>query len=412
MPIPLAGAILGSSLLSGFFGNRAADAQADAARDAANYQAQIGQYAFDRINDATGQAHNRLVSANTESARYLGNNLNAQTALNRPYQQMGGQGRNQLMGLNPNLSAQGITTNPNIGTNPTINTQSQFTRNPNLGSTWGNISGQNALSNFQASPDYQFRLNEGLDAVQNSAAAQGTLHSGDTLRGITDYASNLASGEYADWFGRQQGLGDRQQGLQADNFARESGQFADNYSRGYGQASDNYLRQYGQASDNYARDFGQQTDARNFGYGVAADNYGRGEAQANQLIGYGLTGDSAQSQNLGNYYGGLSGNAQGLGANLANLYTGQAATGANALLGQASGVANSMQNQGAAQASGWAALNNAATSGIGNYLYGAGQGWWGQKPSAPVQTSNNLYNSMGNLGSNNVGYNPFQGRVG
>ncbi len=61
-----------------------------------------------------------------------------------------------------------------------------------------------SLQAFEASPDYQFRLNEGLKSVQNSAAARGGLFSGNALRGITDYASGLASGEYNDFVGRQE----------------------------------------------------------------------------------------------------------------------------------------------------------------------------------------------------------------
>jgi hypothetical protein len=59
---------------------------------------------------------------------------------------------------------------------------------------------------FFASPDYQFRLNEGLDAVQNSAAARGGLYSGNALRGINEYGQGLAAGEFGNWFNRQAAL--------------------------------------------------------------------------------------------------------------------------------------------------------------------------------------------------------------
>ncbi len=72
----------------------------------------------------------------------------------------------------------------------------------------GNYTDANWLNqNFFASPDYNFRQQEGLNAVQNSAAAGGAgLYSGNTLRGITDYSSNLAAGEYGDWFNRSYGV--------------------------------------------------------------------------------------------------------------------------------------------------------------------------------------------------------------
>lgn len=59
-------------------------------------------------------------------------------------------------------------------------------------------------------PSYQFRLNQGIGAIENSAAARGGLLSGNTLRGVTDYAQNAASQEYNNQFARwlqQLGLG-------------------------------------------------------------------------------------------------------------------------------------------------------------------------------------------------------------
>lgn len=46
-------------------------------------------------------------------------------------------------------------------------------------------------------PSYQFRLKQGLGAMQASAAAKGTLFGGDTLKGLQDYAGQSASQEYA-----------------------------------------------------------------------------------------------------------------------------------------------------------------------------------------------------------------------
>jgi len=51
-------------------------------------------------------------------------------------------------------------------------------------------------------PSYQWRLNQGVNALENSAAARGGLLSGNTARGITDYAQNAASQEYGNQFAR------------------------------------------------------------------------------------------------------------------------------------------------------------------------------------------------------------------
>jgi hypothetical protein len=57
----------------------------------------------------------------------------------------------------------------------------------------------------QNDPGYQFRLNQGLQALQNSAAAGGGLLSGNTLQGIENYAQNYASNEYGNVYNRALG---------------------------------------------------------------------------------------------------------------------------------------------------------------------------------------------------------------
>jgi hypothetical protein len=55
---------------------------------------------------------------------------------------------------------------------------------------------------YTASPGYQFRLDEGLRGVENSAAARGLLQSGGTLKGIDKYAEGLAAQDFNDQFNR------------------------------------------------------------------------------------------------------------------------------------------------------------------------------------------------------------------
>ena len=55
---------------------------------------------------------------------------------------------------------------------------------------------------FQADPGYQFRMSEGIKALERSAAARGLLSSGPTLKGITQYGQNVASSEYENAFSR------------------------------------------------------------------------------------------------------------------------------------------------------------------------------------------------------------------
>jgi hypothetical protein len=54
----------------------------------------------------------------------------------------------------------------------------------------------------QNDPGYQFRLSQGLQALQQSAAGQGQLNTGGTLKGIEDYAQNDASQEFQNVYNR------------------------------------------------------------------------------------------------------------------------------------------------------------------------------------------------------------------
>ena len=49
---------------------------------------------------------------------------------------------------------------------------------------------------FEEDPGYQFRLSEGIEARDRSAAARGRLQSGAQDKAITRYAEDYASGEY------------------------------------------------------------------------------------------------------------------------------------------------------------------------------------------------------------------------
>lgn len=51
-------------------------------------------------------------------------------------------------------------------------------------------------------PGFQFRLQQGREALEGSAAARGTLRTGGTLQGILDYGQDLASQEYGNAFNR------------------------------------------------------------------------------------------------------------------------------------------------------------------------------------------------------------------
>ena len=88
------------------------------------------------------------------------------------------------------------------------------------------------MAGFFASPDYNFRRDEGLRGIEQSAAARGGAMSGNALRGLTNYSSNLAAGEYGDYWNRLAAMSGTGQtatnntAVLGANFANNAGQNA------------------------------------------------------------------------------------------------------------------------------------------------------------------------------------------
>lgn len=151
----------------------------------------------------------------------------------------------------------------------------------------GQLSDPNA--NFQASPDYQFRMNAGLEGVTQNRAVNGLLNSGSALRGLNDYAQNTASNEFGNWWNRQSGLA----GVgQAANTANQ--QAGSNYANNSSNALMNNANQQGQSAY-------YQANAQAQGAGQLAGAIGWG------LQNYGGFGGFGGASNPGAHSGGNSG---------------------------------------------------------------------------------------------------------
>jgi hypothetical protein len=121
--------------------------------------------------------------------------------------------------------------------------------------------------NFEADPGYQFRKEEGMNALDASAASRGRLQSGAQARATTRYASNLASQEYGNAFNRS--LTEYK-----TDASRKQGQFnrLASLSRVGQVANQNTSTARGQM----ARSVGQSTQAT----GIALARGARGQGQA------------------------------------------------------------------------------------------------------------------------------------
>lgn len=96
-----------------------------------------------------------------------------------------------------------------------------------------------ALASLQSSPGYQFRYNQGLQALNSSLAAKGMLNSGNRLAALQNYGQDYASQEYNNQFNRLSslsGAANGQMGAASQNFSSNA-----QNSVGYGVASNNAL---------------------------------------------------------------------------------------------------------------------------------------------------------------------------
>src|SRR5438552_11348495 len=162
-----------------------------------------------------------------------------------PYQQVGGQA---LMGLND-----------------AANAQTQF-KAPSADDIKG-----------QLDPSMQFTMDEGLKALQRSAAGRGRLNSGGTLKDINTFAQGLASTNYGNAYSRayQNSLMNYQSGM--ENQGNRFNRLNSISQMGYNAT----------ANENAAREnFGNQTMAldERTGYSIAQSQLGLGNALANNSI--------------------------------------------------------------------------------------------------------------------------------
>jgi hypothetical protein len=140
--MPLAAAVVGAAIIGGVATTVAGTKAANAQKDAANQQVAEYRHEYDQ---------NRADLA--------------------PWRDTGASALSKLAGMY------------GVGAAPT---NGEGTDNPTA----------DAYGGFFTSPGYKFRLDQGNQAVQRSAAARGILGSGATMKAIDRYSQGLASSEY------------------------------------------------------------------------------------------------------------------------------------------------------------------------------------------------------------------------
>jgi hypothetical protein len=195
--LPLALAAFGGGALSSILGsrsaNRAADIQAQSAREAAQAQLQAGR----ESNQLVREMYERNLGLQAPGIR------TGQMALSA---------LSSGLGLGPSQAQQ---QQAGMGGAPIGATQEELAAS---GSPYaGRFTETFKPSDLNLDPSYQFRLNEGLKALQARGAATGMLQTGQGLRDITDYSQQAASQEYGSAYDRfmrnQEALYSRLSGL-------------------------------------------------------------------------------------------------------------------------------------------------------------------------------------------------------
>ena len=136
------------------------------------------------------------------------------------------------------------------------------------------------MADFQADPGYGFRMKEGMQALERSAAARGGLLSGTTLKGIQRFGQDLASTEYQNAYNR---------------FYNTRNQMLNPLQAflGQGQTATNQLSSAaGTLGQGLAQSYGNMGQARASGYVGQANAIGQGVGgisnAANQYLNYNM----------------------------------------------------------------------------------------------------------------------------
>lgn len=298
-------ATIGGAYMANRAASKAADTQADAARESGELQYRVAQEqiaaqreALDKQLAAQGGYLDKQLAAQYET-------LEKQLAFQKqvyeqqrtdlaPYRAAGEAGQNKLLEY---LGIGGNTAAPGYGKFATAEfTPEAFAANKD--------------------PGYGFRMSEGLKAVDRQAAARGGLISGAALKASQRFGQEMASQEYGNAFNRYQTVRGNTlspyQNLQATGLsaANMTGSAGANYgsagSQAYGAAGAGATNAFGSASQGATNAYG----ALGTGTYNALGGYGAGASEA-------LTG--AANARASGYVGGANAITGGI-SNLSNMY--------------------------------------------------------------------------------------------
>lgn len=111
------------------------------------------------------------------------------------------------------------------------------------------------LEEAQNQPGYSFGLQQGEAALQNSAAARGTLRTGGTLKDLFNYANNAATQNYGNVYGQDLSTFNTNEANRAQAYNTNYGVSAGAYGINAAQNQQTYQNQNQQGLDTFDRNY-------------------------------------------------------------------------------------------------------------------------------------------------------------
>ena len=166
------------------------------------------------------------------------------------------------------------------------------------------LNGSTALTSaLQQDPGYQFRMDQGVNALDRSAASRGMMQSGAQQKALTRYGQGIASEELGNAYNRVAGV--QNSGQQAAgaiaNLYGQRGSALGNLAQGHGSQNQ-------QLSMNTSNALGQYSMASGNAQAAGYQNMG---SSVNAGIQNGLTAYMMNKQNQGGMYGNNRGSIGG-----------------------------------------------------------------------------------------------------
>ena len=151
------------------------------------------------------------------------------------------------------------------------------------------------MANFDVrdDPGYQFRMDEGVNALDSSAAARGRLQSGAQSKGVNSFAQGLASQEFGNAYNREQNrLGVDYQNEMAQ-YNADANRKANMFNMLSGLANTGQVSAQTQIGSSARMAQGGGNTIQNFGNAMERANTAEGQARAGAYQNYGNIANQA-----------------------------------------------------------------------------------------------------------------------